>query len=216
GELPEAAAMGEALARRPRADHQRDRLVEARLRLLGRDLEAVELAVAIALADAEVEAAAGDEIERRRLLGEQHWIVPGQHDDAGAEPQGRGAHGERREQHQRRRHLVPAGEVVLDQEGRAVAERLGLDIVVEPVAKALAGLGTEILAVGLGRAEETEFHVRTYSAHLLAHILVGEPVYTSPGYALEPRNVRERDVAAAHVHAAELGAAVQRRKHLAG
>src|SRR5262249_158885 len=78
------------------------------------------------------------------------------------------------------------------------------------------GLGTEILAVGLGRAEETEFHVRTNSAYLLAHILVGEPVSTSPGYALEPRNVRERDVAAAHVHAPELRPPVQRPKHLAG
>jgi len=53
-------------------------------------------------------------------------------------------------------------------------------------------------------------------ARLLAHIIVGEPVSTSPGYALEPRNVGKRDVAAAHVHAAELGAALQGRKHLAG
>ena len=33
----------------------------------------------VTLADAEIEPAAGHEIERRRLLGEQHRIVPRQH-----------------------------------------------------------------------------------------------------------------------------------------
>src|SRR5262249_40893074 len=37
-----------------------------------------------------------------------------------------------------------------------------------------------------------------------------------PAARSEPRKVRERDPARVHVHAAELGAAVQRRKHLAG
>src|SRR5215216_4926600 len=32
----------------------------------------------------------------------------------------------------------------------------------------------------------------------------------------KPRNIRERHLSAAHMHAAELGAAMQRRKHLAG
>ena len=39
---------------------------------------------------------------------------------------------------------------MLDQEGRGVAERLRLDIVVEPVAKTLPRLGTERAAIGLG------------------------------------------------------------------
>ena len=100
--------------------------------------EALELAVPIAFADAEIEPAVGDEIERRRLFGQQHRIVPGQHDHRGAEPQRLGAHGERHQQHQRRRDLVPAGEVMLDREARMEAERLGFDIEVEIVAKALA------------------------------------------------------------------------------
>ena len=68
--------------RRPRPRHHRDRLLEARLGLFRRDLKTLKLAMPVALADAEIEAAAGDQIERRRLLGEQHRIVPGQHDTA--------------------------------------------------------------------------------------------------------------------------------------
>ena len=94
-EMPEAAVVGEALARRPRPRHHRDRLLEARLGLFRRDLKTLELAVPVALADAEIEAAAGDQIERRRLLGEQHRIVPGQHHHRRAEPQRLGAHGGR-------------------------------------------------------------------------------------------------------------------------
>ena len=52
-----------------------------------RNAEAGELVVPVALADAEIEPAAGQQIERRRLLGQQHRVVPGQHHDGGAEPQ---------------------------------------------------------------------------------------------------------------------------------
>ena len=38
------------------------------------------------------------------------------------------------------------------------AERLGLDVEIEIVAEALAGLRTEVGAVGFGRAEQTELH----------------------------------------------------------
>ena len=157
-EMPEAAVVREALARGPRLRHHRNGLLEARLGLVRRDLKALELAVAVALADAEIEAAAGDQIERRRLLGEQHRIVPRQHDHRRAKPQRFGAHGGRHQQHQGRRHLVPAGEMMLDQKARLKAERLGLDIEIEIVAKTLAALRGQIVAVGLRRTEQTEFH----------------------------------------------------------
>ena len=70
----------------------------------------------------------------------------------------RGAHGERGLQHQRGGDLVPAGEMMLDQEARAIAQRLGLDRVVEIVAKALPGFGAEVLGAGLRRAEDSELH----------------------------------------------------------
>ena len=91
-EMPEAAVVREALARDPGARHHLERFLEAGFGFLRRDLEALELVVPIALADAEIEPAAGNQIERRRLLGEQHRIVPGQHDDGGAEPQRGCAH----------------------------------------------------------------------------------------------------------------------------
>ena len=114
----------------------------------------------VALADAEIEPAAGDQIERRGLLGEQHRIVPRQHDHRGAEPQRRGAHGERGLQHQGGGDLVPAGEMMLDQEARAIAERLGLDRGVEIVAEALPALGRKVAAVGLRRAERFQIAYR--------------------------------------------------------
>ena len=203
-EMPEAAAMGKALARGKGALHHLDGLVEARLGFLRRDLKALELAVPVALADAEIEAAAGNQIERRRLFGEQHRIVPGQHHHRRAEPQRLGAHGERHQQHQRRGHLVPAGEMMLDQKARRKAERFGLDVEVEPVAKALAGFRAEIAAVGLRGMNRPNFMATLLSERCTCRIVS------------EPRNVGKRHAAGMHVHAAELGAAVQRRKHLAG
>ena len=157
-EMPKAAVVGKPLARRPRPRHHRDRLLEARLGLFGRDRKTLELAVPVALADAEIETAAGDQIEGGRLFGEQHRIVPGQHHHGRAESQRLGAHGERHQQHQGRRHLVPAGEMMLDQKTRLKSERLSLDIEIEIVAKALPGLRGQIVAVGLRRTEQAEFH----------------------------------------------------------
>ena len=57
-EMPEAAVVGEALAGRPRPRHHCNGLLEARLGLFGRDLKTLELAVPVALADAEIETAA--------------------------------------------------------------------------------------------------------------------------------------------------------------
>jgi hypothetical protein len=71
-----------------------ERLVVAFGRLRDRNAEPGEFAFAIALADTEVDAAAGHQIEGGDLLGQQHGIVPGQHDHRGAEADPRGATGE--------------------------------------------------------------------------------------------------------------------------
>jgi hypothetical protein len=90
-ELPVAPLVREASGRGPRPDDHGQGLLETRFGLLHRDAEALELVVAITLADAEIEAPAGQQVERRRLLGEQHRVVPRQHQHGGAEPQRRGA-----------------------------------------------------------------------------------------------------------------------------
>src|SRR5205823_1179913 len=105
------------------------------------------------------------EVERRGLLGEQHRVVPGQHDDRRAKPQMPGARTEPGEEVERRRHLAIAGEMMLDDKGAAKPEPFGFDIVVDPVAKPLAAV--EIDGVGCAgpprrrAAEQTELHDAT-------------------------------------------------------
>ena len=91
-------------------------LVEA-LRLLGRDTEAFEFGMAVAFSDPEIEPSTGHEVEGCGLLGEQNWVVPGQHQHGGAKAERRRARGEPSQKLQRRGDLVPAREVVLDEEG---------------------------------------------------------------------------------------------------
>src|SRR5262249_15385120 len=101
-EVPEAAFVREALARRPRLQDDFERLVEASLRLLGRDTEPFELGMAIAFSDPEIEASTGHEVEYRGLLGEQDRVVPRQHQHGGPEAERRRARGEPSQQLQRR------------------------------------------------------------------------------------------------------------------
>src|SRR6516162_10640535 len=165
-ETPEPAAMRKPGALGPAADHHVERFIKPCFGLFGRDLKTLEFAVAVAFADAEIEAAAGNQIERCRLFCEQHWIVPRQHHHRRTKAQPRGAHSERGQQHQGRRHLVPAGEMMLDQKARYETEPFGRDVDVEVIAEALPGLWAKIAAVSLRRREQTEFHDRVLFALL--------------------------------------------------
>ena len=123
--------------------------------------ETGELVIAVALADPEIEPPAGQQVEGRGLLGQQHRVVPRQDQHGGAEAQGRGAGAEPGQQVEAGRNLAEAGEMVLDDKGRVEAERLGLDIVLDPLAKALAAVGqfrAGLRALRLGAAEQSEPH----------------------------------------------------------
>ena len=157
-EMPKATLVREALARGPGPRHHLKGFLETRFGLFGRDLKSLELAVAVAFADAEIEPALRKEIERCRFFGEQHRIVPRRHDDCRAEPKRLRAHGQRGEQHQGRRDLIPAAEMVLNREARVKAERLGLDIEIEEVEKTLAGFRAKSGPIRLRRTEQTETH----------------------------------------------------------
>jgi len=159
-ERPEATVVREALLRSPCFGDDRKRLFEARIGLLERDRETPELVLAITLADAEIEPALRQEVQGRGLLGQDHRIVPRQHHHGSAEPQGRGARREPRQQRQRGRDLVPAGEVMLDQEGTVIAERFRFDVEVDEVMKALVHRGAGKRAVGLRRTKNSEPHGR--------------------------------------------------------
>ena len=56
-------------------------------------------------------------------------------------------------QRQARRYLAKAGEMMLDQKARVVAERLGLDVVVDELPIALAGIDIRSAVSGGGAAE---------------------------------------------------------------
>ena len=135
--LPEPAVVREPRVGCPSLDDDLQRLFEARLALLVGHAEAGELGVAIALADAELQTAAGHQIECRGPLGEQHRIVPGQDDDRCTKPQRCRARGHPGKQVERSRHLPEAAEVVLNEEARIEPERLSLDARVDVVAETL-------------------------------------------------------------------------------
>ncbi len=157
-EAPELAVMREALLRRPGLHDHVERFIEARVGFLDRQAEAGEFVVPIALADAEIEPAAGQQIDGRRLLGDQNRIVPGQNQNRRAEPQRLGLRRHPGEQRQACRDLAEAGEMMLDQKARVIAERLGLDIVVDELLIALAGIDVRPTVTGGGAAEKTEPH----------------------------------------------------------
>jgi hypothetical protein len=92
-EAPKLALVRESLAPRPRLQDNFERLVKARLRLLGRDTESFEFGMAVAFSDPEIEPSTGHEVERRGLLGKQNRVVPGQQ-HSGAEAKRRRARGE--------------------------------------------------------------------------------------------------------------------------
>src|SRR5262249_44933776 len=77
--VPVLALMREASWRGPRLAQDRHAFLEALGRFRFRDAEALELGVAVAFTNTEVEATTRQQIECRDLLGEQHRIVPWQH-----------------------------------------------------------------------------------------------------------------------------------------
>src|SRR5712691_3941540 len=157
--MPPFAVIGKPALAGPRLADHRDRLVEARGRLLLRDAEAGELIGAIALADAEIEPSVRQEVEGRRLFRDQRRIVPGQHDNRGAEADPLGAGGEVGEQVERGGDLAEPGEMMLDQEHAGKPELLGGHHVFDEIVVALAVAGGA--AARAGAAEQSEFHAAT-------------------------------------------------------
>src|SRR5262245_1080068 len=112
--MPEAPFVRKPLAGRPGTHHHGESFLEASLGFLRRKLKALEFAVAIAFADAKIEPACGEEIERGSLLRKQYRIMPGEHDDGCAKPQCGCSHCKRSKQHQRGGNLIPPAEMMFD------------------------------------------------------------------------------------------------------
>jgi hypothetical protein len=84
--------------------------------------------------------------------------VPGQYDDRSSEPQPPGARAKPSQQVEGRGDLAVTGKVVLDDKGAVKAERLGLDVVFDEIAKSLAAVEFGAAAPCRGAAEQTELH----------------------------------------------------------
>ena len=144
--------------RGPGPGHDFDAFVEARIRLLHRDAEPGEFVVPVPLADAEIDPPARQQVEGGDLLGQQHRIVPGQHQHRGAEAQGRGTRPNPGQQVQARRHLAKASEMVLDQECTDIAECLGLNIALNEFPEAGATVDIRATPLCLCTTEESKPH----------------------------------------------------------
>src|SRR5262249_24382224 len=92
---------------------------------LARDAEPAELLDAIADADAELEAAAGKDVDRRGVLRDPHWMVERQQQDGRADADLLRAHRDRGGLDERRGRMRVLAEVMLGQPDVVVADRLG-------------------------------------------------------------------------------------------
>src|SRR6516164_815771 len=86
-ELPVLAPVRERRFRGESLGDDLKRFLEARVSLLQGYAEPGEFIVPVALADPEIEPAAGQQIKGCRLLCQQHWVVPGQYEHRRAEAQ---------------------------------------------------------------------------------------------------------------------------------
>src|SRR6516225_535321 len=84
--------------------------------------------------------------------------MPGQYQHRRAKAQMACAGAEPGQQVEARRDLAKAGEMMLDQKGAVIAERLGFDIVLDEIAEALAAVGVGAAAPGLGTAKKSKSH----------------------------------------------------------
>lgn len=125
------------------------------------DAETLEFVVAIALADTEFQAPARKQVERGSLFGQQNGIVPGQHHDGRTDPNRGGLGGHPAQQVHAGRDLTEAGEMMLDDEGRLIAQRFGLDVVFDIVLEPLSAVDVRAAALRLRASEQSEFHERS-------------------------------------------------------
>src|SRR5262245_23850065 len=160
--VPELAVMAEAAVAGPRLADDLHGLVEALGGLRDRDAEAVELGLAIALADAEVDAPAAEKIERGDLLGDQHRVVPGQHHDGGAQANVPRARREIGQYRHRGRNLAMAGEMMLHHEELAETQPIGFAHILDETLIALAVLETQA-PLGARATEQSELHVWSFN-----------------------------------------------------
>src|SRR5688572_6637797 len=130
--LENLALVGERLAFE-RLHQDVDRLVPALSARIELETEALELVALVAAAEPDVDASAGEQVERRDLLGDDQGMMYREHDHRRAHPQLRGLRGDVGRELQRARQVAISGEVMLGEPRVAEAERFGGLRLLEPV-----------------------------------------------------------------------------------
>src|SRR4029077_19548036 len=87
-----------------------------------------------------------------------------------SEQQRGGARREECKQIEARRHLAKAGEMMLDHEARGQPECLGLDVILDEGVEALRRVDIRAAALGLCRAEQSEFHAPSRTGTIVARM----------------------------------------------
>jgi hypothetical protein len=113
------------LLARPRAEHDVERLLEDRARLVDRHPEDAVLRELVAAPDADVDPPAGHVVEERDALGEAQRVREGQVDDRGADPDAGSTCGDVTGEEERVSREAVRREVLLGDPHVVEADRLG-------------------------------------------------------------------------------------------
>ena len=140
-----------------RAEHERERLVEAVALLRRVDAVAGELVCEVAAADAEVEPAARQAVDHRVRLGDLERVVEGQDAHRHAEADAAGPGGDGREEHRGIRAGAVLVEVVLGHPEGAEAQLLGRNGLLDHLVVELIDAAWEVEIVVEDR-EDAEVH----------------------------------------------------------
>src|ERR1022692_3565372 len=147
----------------PRLQHDIDGLVEARMSLIRRDPEGLELLRVEAATRAPIDAATGENIEERDFLGQSQRMVQCRERHRGADTQLLGARGRIRAHHRNRRAHAVVVEMMLSEPDRIVA-RVIHDL--DALERAIVNRRQRHPAIGpTEELQYSEFHLRlTYES----------------------------------------------------
>ena len=152
------AVMRDAIFRRPQPAHQLHAFLEDALVVVERHMERLVFAPVVAAAAGEIDAAVGEQIERRPLLGDANWMVQRQHRHRRREPDARGVGGDIAEDEIRTGQNAERVEMMLADPGRVHAELVGIERLGDDVGDELIGGAGIVGVMVVAEREIAEVH----------------------------------------------------------
>src|SRR5271155_3320535 len=152
------AVMRDAVVRRPQPAHHFKAFFENALVVVERDVERLIFAAVITAAAGEIDAAPGQQIERRPLLGDADRMMQRQNGDRGREPDARGVGGDISQHHVWAGQHAERVEVMFADPGRMHAESVGIKRLGGDVGDELVRITRVVFVVIVAQREIAEFH----------------------------------------------------------